>query len=297
MKIFNILLTCLIGLAKLFALLWKGLLGSVGVFYRWLEATLSRLAHSPLFIAVLPVLLGYGVFLLQTQVEKANQLQQARFAALQEVASFYGAMVGNLDALENARCEIMMGRLTEQGIIERSREMRSKLNETQMQAESLKYKIAVLFSPSARWYKLLLRWISTFNPSFGYRPQVLKRDNDNMLSSFQDFHQHYLEYEKIALHRAKVVPQGISCEMDDRTYLDGFHARMPFKLIRIYNQMAGPLGVSTLELDVRKRANWEASQSFHIMMGGRLVIVDCKSNPDGTQKCLIVGERPKTVIP
>lgn len=285
-------------LAVFWAIAWIARAGIsvIQLLLKWSNEKLGLLAKSPLFMAVLPIALGYGVFLLQTRVERANQLQQARFTALQELTSLYGGMIGNLDSLENARCEIMMGRLKEQGISDRSREMQLKIIETQTQAEGLKYKIAVLFSPSTPWYKRPLRWISKLNPASGYRPSVVARDGEDMLSKFQDFYQHYLRYQEIALYRAKVVPHGIPCEKDDRTYLEGFHGPMSFKLIRIYNHMAELLGVSKLELDIRKKANWEVSQAFRVMIGGREIRLDCRENRDGTQNCFMAGERPKGAI-
>jgi len=223
------------------------------------------------------------MFILQTQVERENQLHLAQLTALNDVTALYGQMLSNIDCLGKARCELLMGRLNSTAAKnQRSSEMQERLSKTSEHAGALTFRVAALFGANPPWYKrIYLRLTKPFR-----EPHIQKNMPDDLLSHFQDFHHFYLDYQDQAMFRVLKIPQGVSCEADDNSYLDNFNQRIPFKFVRIYNDMAPNLGIAKLGIDLKPKKPRDRHQVFSLLTpDGRSVKMDCLVNSNDLGTC------------
>lgn len=258
---------------------------------RGLDSIAKVILENPLGKILASAVVGYSIFLLQTQVQREIQLQQARFTALQETTGLYGQMLANLDELERTRCEAMSGVLTASDLKLRSSEIQSRLSKTREIAETTKLKIAVLFSPAIPFYErgwnALVRKIS--GPK--YRPKDFSPSGDNSLHIFQEFNQLYVVTAGKAVQRASVIPKGIPCSADDVSYLAEFKNKMEFKLFRIYNLMAPSIGVTKLEIHLRTQTPPPNVQRFNALLSGSPGRIECDfKNNSMVGQCRIVRQ-------
>ena len=251
--------------------------------WKWIAGWFKGGPKNPLVVALFTGFLSYCLFILQTQVEKEKQLNQARFAALQDVTGLYGAMTSNLDQLIKARCELMDHRLTKAEINERSKEMQERLSKTRELAGALTFRLAALFSPDPPWYRRIYTRL---------RREILPADPKRIVPEdglflFSDFYEYYRGFETRAFKRASLIPVGVSCAADDTSYLEEFHHRIPFKFVRLYNYMAPSLGIAGLEIKIEHREKKNEPQILSGMYNGKPVKFKCLDGPDNRAICTV----------